>query len=112
MSETYWPHTLHILLNLEKQDSPVFPVTDIIQILDILVPKPDVPVFTDYFSTASFWGLSIKAFPLPPLKAAGSTNENTHPTSLCELSPTPLNEVCVICEKFKLGLSEILFVST
>jgi hypothetical protein len=46
------------------------------------------------------------------LKAVGSTNENTHPISLCELSPTPLSKVCVIYEKFKLELSEILFVST
>jgi hypothetical protein len=43
---------------------------------------------------------------------AGSTNKNTHPINLCELSPTPLSDVYVICEKFKLGLSEILFVST
>jgi hypothetical protein len=28
---------------------------------------------------ANFWGTSIKAFLLPPLKAAGSTNKNTHP---------------------------------
>jgi hypothetical protein len=57
-------------------------------------------------------GGGYKSFPLPPLEAAGFTNENTRPISLCELSPTPLSEVCVICEKFKLGLSEILFVST
>jgi hypothetical protein len=53
-----------------------------------------------------------KTFPLPLLEAAGSTNENTHPNSLCELSPTPLSEACVIREESKLGLSEILFVST
>jgi hypothetical protein len=27
---------------------------------------------------ASFWGTSIKAFPLPPLEVASSINENTH----------------------------------
>jgi hypothetical protein len=60
----------------------------------------------------SFWRISIKASPLPPLEAAGSTNENTHHISLYELSPTPLSEICVIYEKFKLDLSEILFLST
>jgi hypothetical protein len=60
----------------------------------------------------SFWMASIKAFSLPHLKVAGSTNENIHPISLCELSPTPLSEIRVICEKSKLGLNEILFVST
>jgi hypothetical protein len=57
------------------------------------------------------FGGKYKSFPHPPLEVAGSTNENTHPNSLCELSPTPLCEVCVIYEKSKLGLSEILFVS-
>jgi hypothetical protein len=38
-------------------------------------PKPDVPVFTGQFSTASFWGTSINAFPLPPLEGAGGTHE-------------------------------------
>jgi hypothetical protein len=61
---------------------------------------------------ATFWGASIKASLIPPLDAAGSTNENTHPISLFELSPTPLSEVCVIYKKSKLVLSEILFVST
>jgi hypothetical protein len=28
---------------------------------------------------ASFWGTSIKTFPLPPLEVVDSTNENTHP---------------------------------
>jgi hypothetical protein len=37
MSETQWPHTLHISLNQEKQDSPIFPVTAITQILDVSV---------------------------------------------------------------------------
>jgi hypothetical protein len=41
-----------------------------------------------------------------------TTNEPNSFPCLCELSPTPLCEVCVICEKSKLGLSEILFVST
>jgi hypothetical protein len=47
----------------------------IFQILDIPVPKPDVPVFTDYFLTTSFWEASIKASPsllwrllVPPMK--------------------------------------------
>jgi hypothetical protein len=57
---------------------------------------------------ASFLGASIKAFPLPSLEAAGSTNENTHLKPFCELSPTPLSEVWLICEKSKLGLSEII----
>jgi hypothetical protein len=35
---------------------------------------------------ASVWGTSIKAFSLPPLEAAGSTNENTHPKAF-ESSP-------------------------
>jgi hypothetical protein len=37
-------------------------------------------------------------------------NQASH--EVCELSPTPVSEVCVICQKSKLGLSEILFVST
>jgi hypothetical protein len=45
MSETQWPHTLHISLNQEKQDSLVLPVTTIIQIPNVSVSKPDVPVF-------------------------------------------------------------------
>jgi hypothetical protein len=53
-----------------------------------------------------------KSFPLPPLEIAGSINENTYLISLCELSTTHLSEVCVIYEKSKLGLSEILLVST
>jgi hypothetical protein len=57
-------------------------------------------------------GASIKAFPLPPLEAAGTTNEPNAFPCLSELLPTPLCEVCMICEKSKLGLSEILFVST
>jgi hypothetical protein len=61
---------------------------------------------------ASFLGGKYKSFPPPSYEAAGSTNKNTHPISLCELSPTPLSEVWLICEKYKLGLSEILFVST
>jgi hypothetical protein len=47
----------------------------IFQILDISVPKPDVPVFTGYFLTTSFWEASIKASPslllrllVPPMK--------------------------------------------
>jgi hypothetical protein len=42
-------------------------------------PILDVLISTGKFPTASFWGISIKPFPLPPLEAAGSTNENTHP---------------------------------
>jgi hypothetical protein len=57
-------------------------------------------------------GASIKASPLPPLEFAGTTNGSNSFPSLCELSPTPLCEVYLICEKSKLGLSEILFVST
>jgi hypothetical protein len=53
-------------------------------------------------------GVGIKASPLRPLEAAGSTNESTHPIIICELSPTPLSEVCVICEKSKLWLNEIV----
>jgi hypothetical protein len=60
----------------------------------------------------AFLGASIKASLLPPLEAASTTNESYSFPSLCELSPTYLCEVCVICEKSKLGLSEILFVST
>jgi hypothetical protein len=50
--------------------------------------------------------------PLPPLEAAGTINEPYSFPSLCELSPTPLSEVSVICEKSKLGLSEIHFMSS
>jgi hypothetical protein len=57
------------------------------------------------------WGGKYKSYPLPPLEAASTTNELDSFPSLCELSPIPLCEVCVICEKSKLGLSEILFVS-
>jgi hypothetical protein len=57
-------------------------------------------------------GGKYKSFPLPPLEAAGKTNEPYSFLSLCELSSTPLCLVYVICEKSKLGLSEILFVST
>jgi hypothetical protein len=46
------------------------------------------------------------------LEEAGTTNEPISFRSLCELLPTPLCEVCVICEKSKLGLSEIIFMST
>jgi hypothetical protein len=46
MSETQWPLRLHISLNLEKPDGPVWPVTAIIQILNVPVPKSDVLVFT------------------------------------------------------------------
>jgi hypothetical protein len=58
---------------------------------------------------ASFWEISIKASLLPTLEGTGPTNKNTLSKSLCELSPTPL---CEVCEKSKLGLTEILFVST
>jgi hypothetical protein len=39
MSEMQWPHTLHISLNQEKQDSPIFSVMAIFQILDVPVFK-------------------------------------------------------------------------
>jgi hypothetical protein len=100
------------MVQFPKPDCPIWHVTTIIQILDVSISKLDVPVFTGYFPTASFWGASIKSSPLCPLEAAGSTNKNTHPISLCELSPTPLSKVWLIYEKSKLGLSEILFVST
>jgi hypothetical protein len=38
-------------------------------------PTLDVLVFTGLFPRASFWGTSIKAFPLPPLEAAGATHK-------------------------------------
>jgi hypothetical protein len=49
MSETQWPHTLHISLNQEKLDGPV--LADELQRLVFKYrmfqfPKPDVPVFT------------------------------------------------------------------
>jgi hypothetical protein len=69
------------------------PVTTIFQILDVPVSKPDILVFTGYFPTASFWGTSIKASPLPPLVAAGANHKTYSFLSLCELSPTPLCEV-------------------
>jgi hypothetical protein len=54
MSETQWPHTLHISMNQEKQKKIRFPKTEglvlsiiaIIQISDVLIPKPDVLIFT------------------------------------------------------------------
>jgi hypothetical protein len=86
MSKTQWPHTLHISLNQEKPYVPVskpeclvWPITAIIQISDVLVLKSDISVFTGKFPMARFWGISIKAFPLPPLEGASSTNENTYP---------------------------------
>jgi hypothetical protein len=58
-----------------KPEGPVLHVMAIFQILDIPVPKPDVPVFTGYFLTTSFWEASIKASPsllwrllVPPMK--------------------------------------------
>jgi hypothetical protein len=56
------------IVRFPKSKCLIFSVTDIFQISDALI-----------FKTASFWGTSIKAFPLPHLKAAGSTNENTNP---------------------------------
>jgi hypothetical protein len=49
MSETQWPHTLHISLNQKKPDGPVW--ADELQWLVFKYrifrfPKPDVPVFT------------------------------------------------------------------
>jgi hypothetical protein len=64
ISETQWSHTLHISLNQEKPDSPVYqpdgPVwADELQRLVLKYrmfrfPKPDILVFTDLFSTANF----------------------------------------------------------
>jgi hypothetical protein len=78
MSETQWPHTLHISLNQGKLDGPVW--AEEIQWLVFKCrmfqfPKPDVSVFTGQFPMASFWGASIKAFPLPPFEGAGATHE-------------------------------------
>jgi hypothetical protein len=39
MSETQWPHTVHILLNQEKEDNLIFSVMAIFQILDVSVFK-------------------------------------------------------------------------
>jgi hypothetical protein len=50
-----------------------------------------------------FWA-SIKA--PPPLEGASAIYETHSFLSLCELSPTPLCKVCVICGKFKFGLRE------
>jgi hypothetical protein len=69
------------------------PVTATFQIPDVLISKPDVPVFTSWFPMASFWGASIKAFTLPPLEGAGANHETYSFLSLCELSPTPHYEV-------------------
>jgi hypothetical protein len=38
-------------------------------------PKPDALIFTGWFSMTSFWEISIKAFPLPPLEVVGATHE-------------------------------------
>jgi hypothetical protein len=57
--------------------------------------KSDISVFTGKFPTANFWGTSIKAFP------RWCHPRNTLILSLCELSPTPLYEDLVICEKTK-----------
>jgi hypothetical protein len=40
------------------------------------------------------------------MEGAGVIHEKYLFLSLCELSPTPLCEVCVIYDKFKFGLSE------
>jgi hypothetical protein len=53
-----------------------------------------------------FWGTSIKAFSIPPLEGASTIHETYSFLSLCELFPTPLCEVCVICEKSDFGLRE------
>jgi hypothetical protein len=52
MCETQWPHTLHISLNQQKQDSlvfqtgvSVFPVATIFQILDVSVFKTECSNF-------------------------------------------------------------------
>jgi hypothetical protein len=74
--------------------------------------KSDGPVLLASFQRLVFERVSIKAFSLPTLDAASTPNEPNSFSSICELSPTPLNEVYVICEKSKLWLSEILFVST
>jgi hypothetical protein len=85
ISEAQWPHTLHISLNQEKSDGPVW--ADELQRLVFKYQmfrfsKPDVLDFTGYFSTTSFCGTSIKTFPsllwrvlVPPMKY-------THPKPL------------------------------
>jgi hypothetical protein len=80
MSGTQWPNTLHISLNQKKLDGPVSVWADELQWLVFKYwmfrfPKPEVLVFTGLFPTASFWGRSIKPFPLPPLEAASATHE-------------------------------------
>jgi hypothetical protein len=61
---------------------------------------------------ASFWRISIKAFPLPHLEAAGATHE-IHSSKAFVSSPQPLfYENLVIYEKTKWWVERILFVST
>jgi hypothetical protein len=54
----------------------------------------------------SFYRISIKVFSLPPLEVVGAIHETHSFLSICELSPTPLYEVCVIYEKFKFGMRD------
>jgi hypothetical protein len=53
MSETQWPHTLHLSQNpkkmyvlVSKLEGPVCPITAIFQIQDVPIPKPEVLVST------------------------------------------------------------------
>jgi hypothetical protein len=72
----------HISLNQEKQDNPVSQTRVSGFSCNGYISNSGCSNFQNWmfqFLLASFLGASIKAFSLPPLEAAGSTNENTHP---------------------------------
>jgi hypothetical protein len=91
-----------------KPEHPVWAVTTIFQILNVSVPNQMLRFLLACFQRVVFFREEAP----PLLEEAGTTNEPISFRSLCELLPTPLCEVYVICEKSKLGLSEIIFVST
>jgi hypothetical protein len=67
-----------------------------------------------YWLVYNNWFLrnSIKAFSTPSFGSCWFHLWKYTSLSLWDLSPAPLGEVCMICEKSKLVLSETLFMST
>jgi hypothetical protein len=69
MSEIQLPHTLHFSLNQEKQDCPVSKTR---------VSGFACNRYNSNFGCCSFYWL-VPPLPPPPLRVAGSTDENTYP---------------------------------